>query len=660
MRRTLQSERSIPLVFAVLTVLGYGLLLGTAGFHWDDWGVAWAAKFLGPAQFIPSFSGFRPLLGPIFFITTSLIPPVPLYWQILALVIRFLISLSTWWAIKSIWPQRPGWALMLGLFMLVYPGYSQHWVALTHINQELIPLISYLLSFGVSARAIRRESIPLTALALLLQFWGLFPTEYFFGLELLRPVFIWSMLDEQHSLTRLRRTLGLWLPYMLLWLADAAWLFTLYRSDAYISYGIDTGSRLDLPGMILALGEAVLKAGFIAWGQILVLAGSTLTSPTSLLTFALILITFVLMLSFLWVAVPREEASQSLAILAILAGMAGIVLGRVPSLVAGLPLTLQTVFDRFTISMALGASLLAAGLIELLLGRSPRLKWAVTGLLVALAVGQQFFNANLFRRDWSRQQEIYWQMAWRMPAIEPGTLLLTREIPNMPLETDLSFTSPINWMYAPSYAGGDLPYALLYTEARLGGGALADLKPHMDVDLPFRTVWFHGSTDEALVLFFPEGGCMRVMDPGHGDAITYEKESAFLTQAIPLSDPGRILLRQQAQIPPFVDEPEHTWCTFYEKAELARQAGDWDVIIDLERAAQEQGLKPEDAFEWLPFIEARARTGDLERAAELTRLSLTQSARLRKGLCALWERLSDVSEGMVISAHMRQELNCTP
>src|SRR5512145_3355597 len=155
------------LLIAIITVIAYGLLLPLTGFYWDDWPFAWIAEFLGPQEFIPAFAQVRPFLGPIFFITTSLIPPVPLYWQIFALLVRFGIGLAAWWALKSIWPEHSRFALVVSLLVLMFPGYSQHWVALTHINQELIPFIFYLLSFGVSAHAIRKRSLWLTLLALL-------------------------------------------------------------------------------------------------------------------------------------------------------------------------------------------------------------------------------------------------------------------------------------------------------------------------------------------------------------------------------------------------------------------------------------------------------------------------------------------------------------
>ncbi|HVN16972.1 MAG TPA: hypothetical protein VMT73_14610 [Anaerolineales bacterium] len=662
MRRFLQSEKSIPALFAVVTVLAYGLLLPYTGFHWDDWGFAWIAKFLGPADFIPAFRGFRPFLGPIFFLTANLIPTNPLYWQIFALVIRFLIGLSTWWMLKSFFPNHPRFALTAALFVLIFPGYSQHWVAFTHINQELIPFIFYLLSFGLSAHAIRKHNIPLAILALALQFAGLFPTEYFFGFEPLRFLFIWFMLDETNFWLCLRRALLFWLPYLLLWIVDAAWLFSLYHSNVYVSYGIQTSQTLNLLSILTALADALFKAGLYVWGQILFLAGSTFSAPTSLLTFGLIAATFAL-LAF-YGSHLNLLTESTLALPALLIGLIGILLGRIPSLAAGLPLTLQSTFDRFMISMTLGGSLFFAGLVELIFQKSQRLKIIIISLVVALGIGQQFFNANLFRRDWARQQEIYWQIAWRIPALKPNTLILTDKIPDMPLETDLSFTAPVNWIYAPNYSGGDVPYALLYTEARLGGGTLPELQPHMNVTLPLRTVNFHGSTDSALVILVPENGCLRVLDPALGDAETYEKESNFLLQAIPYSNPSQIITNaSQPNLPnpPFINEPSHTWCYFYEKAELARQTGDWEEIVKLAKQAGSLGEKPEDVFEWLPFIEADAHTDNLDEAVKLSQDSVKSAARVRKGVCNVWKRIqAQVPEGSERASEMLQEFGCLP
>jgi hypothetical protein len=660
--RRLLSQRNVPLFLAALTLLGYGFFL-SAGFHWDDWGFAWARRFLGPGQFIPSFQGFRPFLGPIFFLTTSLVPPVPLLWQVLALVIRFLIGLSAWWALRSAWPDRPRLALGAALLLLLYPGYSQHGVALTHINQELIPFILYMLSFGVSTHAARRRGLSLVLLALLLQFWGLFPTEYFLGLEPLRLLFLWPAVEGITAAGRIRQLLLAWLPYALLWLADGAWLAYLYSSPAYVSYGIQAGTPSNWSSLPAALLDVVLKAGGVAWVQVLFLAGRSFTSPTSLLVFSLIAVSFVIVL-FLVSGASFRGGDRRAGALFLMAGLAGILLGRMPSLAAGLPLVLQSIFDRFTISMALGAALFMAGLVELVFGRRDRVWRVAISLLVALGVGQQVYNAGLFRRDWARQKEIYWQMAWRIPALQPDTLILTDVIPDMPLETDLSFTAGVNWLYAPDYRGGDLPYALLYSEARLGAGVLPELRPGQEVVLPFRTISFRGSTDAALVILVPSQGCLRVLDPGLGDQATYEKESAGLVGAIPLSDASRIQVDAQPLRPlrdPFGMEPQHGWCYFYEQADLARQRSDWQRILELGVEAHFLGYAPEDPLEWLPFIEARIHSGELDEATSLSRDAVKAAPRARKGVCAVWQRaVSDAPGYAGRLTEMLDEFECTP
>ncbi|HEY3473565.1 MAG TPA: hypothetical protein VGK56_03090, partial [Anaerolineales bacterium] len=552
-------ERSVPLLFLLLIIAAYGLLLPFTGFYWDDWPFAWMAKFLGPQEFIPAFAGVRPFLGPIFFVTTSLIPPVPLYWQIFALVIRFLAVLSAWFALSQIWPRHRRQTLLASLLFLVFPGYSQHWVAFTHINQEWIPYIFYLLSFGFTARALRKPDrfTRNTLYAVLFLIAGVFPTEYFVSIEPMRFLFIWVILSEQVNgfSRRFVESFRRWIPYLLIWLANGAWLAYFYTVGGYASYEVEVVQEpLTFMRLITTVGETIWKAGFYIWGQILVLASRTLVAPTTLVTFALILVAFVFLLFYLRKLNLSEVETRTFAISAILIGLAGILLGRIPSFAAGLPLTLQSSFDRLMISIMLGASLFMTGMIELLI-RNSRVKIFAFALLIALGVGQQFFNANIFRRDWTKQQEIYWQLAWRIPAMKPNTALLTHQLP-IDYETDLSFTAPINWMYAPDYKrsttvprafGGssvdrrsNLPYVLLYTEKRLGGAALPSLEPNSDISLPIRRVSFHGSTSQVITIYMPQNGCLRVLDPARQDEITYARQSHFLVDAIPLSDPSNI------------------------------------------------------------------------------------------------------------------------
>jgi hypothetical protein len=636
-------QKHIPVVFALITVIGYGLLLPFTGFYWDDWPFAWIAQFLGPAEFNPAFAPFRPFLGPIFYFTTSLIPPVPLYWQIFALVIRFIIGISAWWMFKQIWPKRQRTASIAAFFILIFPGYSQHWVAFTHINQELIPFIFYLLSFGFTFKALRSDKPAVRSaiiIALLLQLCGIFPTEYFFGIEGLRFLFLLSFF-QGNLMERFTKTLKIWRPYLLIWMLNAAWLIYYYKFGSYTSYEVTAAQTLSVISFLREALDALWKTGFYVWIQILPLTFASLPAPASLLTLGLILLSFAFLTPYLKNLTPSADDSETTrfaSISLIIIGIFGILLGRLPSLAAGLPLTLQSSYDRFMISMMIGGSLFLLGMIELLF-KSNRIKNYIFAAIIALGIGQQFFNANIFRRDWENQRDIYWQMTWRIPALEPNTVLLTHQMP-IDYETDISFTAPINWMYAQNFTRTNLPYLMLYTEKRLGGTTLPSLEPNIPISFPYRTVTFSGNTSQAVVIYMPQDGCLRVLDPLQGHLDVYAKLPDILVNAIPLSDTSRIITNTTAPaIPMFFPEPKHEWCYYFAKVELAQQTEDYQTVVSLGNEAISLGYKPADQNEWLVFIKAYALTGDLQTAETLSTAALAEDIRIHRGVCAAWEQV---------------------
>jgi hypothetical protein len=650
-RRFRLTEKSIPWLFVLLTGLAYGLTLFQTGFYWDDWPFAWAAHFIGPESFIGSFMRVRPFLGPIFWFTTTLLPETPLAWQTFALVMRFLLTLAAWWAFRQIWPAHPWPTLLAALGFLVYPGYSQHWVAFTHINQELIPLLFYILSFGMTGLTLRTASIPgtsrRTTLGLLLLALGVFPTEYFLSLEPLRFLFILSILSEREEnwKTRLWHSLRVWLPYLAVWGANALWLFVYYRSGVYANYNVVVSEIAPSAGgitidFISASLDAVWKTGLYAWALLPLLAARTLSAPSTWLALGATGLSLgILWLFFRQLKLSRPfSASQTWAWQAILIGLAGLVLGRLPSWAAGLPLTLQSSFDRFTVSMFIGASLFIAGLLTLVFRRERA--WLFTSaLVIAIGVGQQVYNANVFRRDWERQRSLYWQLAWRIPALEPGTVLLTDEV-EIDYETDYAITAPLNWIYAPNFSGARLPYLVLGVGER--PNRLPALEAGHDFEFAYRPVRFYGNTSQTVTFLAPPASCLRILDPAFDSDATFGKASPLLSQLLPLSDTSRIMTDSLAPSMPesvFGPEPPHTWCYYYTKAELARQRGDWETLARLGDEAQLEGFHPNAPVEWLPFIEAYAITGQVEKAETLSKSALETPA-LRKGMCAVWARVA--------------------
>lgn len=648
------------LLIAVITFVAYGLLLPLTGFYWDDWPFAWIAKFLGPAEFNPAFMPFRPFLGPIFYFTTSLIPIHPLAWQVSALLIRFLIGITAWWTFNQIFPQRKTLAYLAALLMLVFPGYSQHWVALTHINQELIPFLFYLLSFGCTFKALRTQKKTDTIIAVLLQICGIFPTEYFFGIEGFR-FFLLFFFFQGNLFERFTKTFKVWLPYLLIWVLNAAWLFYYYKFGPYQSYEVAAAQSPNLFYFLTQALDALWKAGFYIWTQVLVLTFSTLRAPASLLTLGLIAVSFILLSRFLLRSAPAEAINKTFAISLLITGIFGILLGRLPSLAATLPLTLQSSYDRFMISIMLGSVLFVLGMIELFI-KNHRTQIIILSALIALGIGQQFFNANIFRRDWQKQGEIYWQMAWRMPALQPNTVLLTHQMP-IDYETDLSFTAPINWMYAPDYIRADLPYIFLYTEKRIGGSTLPALEEGISITYPYRTVDFNSNLTNALVIYMPQNGCLRVLDPSRGHAKIYDNIADEFTQAIALSKPSRILANpSQPASPMFFPEPERDWCYYFTKAELANQMKDYQTSARLGNEAMASGFKPESPDEWTVFIEAFAMNDEVDKALEVSNFALETDRKTFKAVCKAWEyaQAQGPERSGEAIASARLSLGCNP
>jgi hypothetical protein len=636
---------SVPATLLFLVMVSYGLLIPWMGFYWDDLPFVWFRHFFGPLEFITAFQPYRPLLGYFFAATTALFGEDPLTWQILGLIVRFLLGLEVWLLLRKVWPRHGQSVLWVALLFTVYPAYQQQWVAFTHINQELIPFLFLLGSFLITAWSIRqgRSTVFVTISALILQAVGLFSTEYFFGLEILRFLFLIVIMEDLFPDRRslLKRSFLAWLPHLIVWIISAGWTYAYHRSSAYASYQVDIPAALSIMELINEFLSTVSLSAFTAWLGTFNLFAVVDGSITQIIAFVLL---FVVAAVVFWMMrgngqpVDLTKEDDSFARWAVIIGIVGIFAGRLPSWAAGLPLMIVFDYDRFFISIMLGASLLIVGLADLLL-RNGRGKLLILSMLIGMSAASQFFTANTFRRDWANQQEFFWQMAWRMPALQPGTALLTSDLP-LKFASDLQLTAPLNWMYVPDLDQRDLPYAMLHLRTRF---TLPEIKADQPISLPYRTVRFDGNTSQVVVIYKEADGCLRVLDPLYNNAATVPGANPYLVSAIPLSKPE--LIQADAPLPAmnemlFGSEPSHGWCYFYEKAEISRLNGNWDEVADLFRRAQKEELYPALPVEYLPFIEAFAQIGDHEMAFKLTDRVIKEQKLMCPALLALWERNS--------------------
>lgn len=154
---------------------------------------------------------------------------------------------------------------------------------------------------------------------------------------------------------------------------------------------------------------------------------------------------------------------------------------------------------------------------------------------------------------------------------------------------------------------------------------------------------FHGNTSNMIVLYQPEKGCLRVLDKVYTGADSIPNFKEPLPKAIALSNLNRIIPDPEVParpIPEFFDQPRvKPWCYYFEKAELARQVGDFAKIPDLWDHTKEQYLAPDEISEYYPFIEGLGIQGKLAEAIELSSKVNDKKKALHNGLCQIWDRI---------------------
>ena len=207
------------LILLVVSVLAYGLLLPQMGFFWDELPMTWIRYQLGPDAMTRYFSTNRPVWGMLYQLTTTLLPQTPIYWEMLALVVRWVSAVLVWLIARNIWRGRAEFAVIASLAFLLYPGFNQQWTSFLYSHFFIVLcflLLSFLCSIWAERRSDRRLVFSLGGVILAgLNLWMM---EYFFVLELLRPLLILRVVVEAQPgialRQALRRTMTGWWPYL--------------------------------------------------------------------------------------------------------------------------------------------------------------------------------------------------------------------------------------------------------------------------------------------------------------------------------------------------------------------------------------------------------------------------------------------------------------
>ncbi len=669
----------LPLLLLIFSFLSYGILSRKLGIYWDDWAYLWTRLELGYEGLLRHFSFSRPVAGQIHNLAMLLTGKSPERIQLFGMVMRAAGAAMVALLIRRTWKQNFS-AAAGALLFIAYPGFTMQPIAINFsFSYFLIGILclSFVLTLEAERHPVRR--VPYTIFALLLAAVNLFASEYFFLLELLRPLFIWITLrqdERRQTRSNLRaqwgRTLKAELPYAVVFLSGTVYRAFFNRTQTlHYEFSLLESFQLDPAGTIGTYLGTIFSDCFkvlvSAWLRVFEFPDSATLGRQTFLAYGMICVALAL-LTGLFLAFLRKSAQDQQKTVCF--EMIGI--GAISLLLAGQPFWLTGTYlsfvfqnSRYTLPFMLGVSLIGAGLLSLI--RRPRiLAIILTAVFVGLAGGSHFVNANEYRRDWTLTKDFFWQLKWRVPTIAENTVVITNVLP-IRFSTDNSLTAALNWIYADReqnpavYADQSMPY-MLYTNTKREN-TLGGIQPGQPIFQEYLSAQFNGSTDDAISLYYNAPGCMRVLDP----------EVDLFNQTIPIIDREAALLNSYDRILTaaptepldteiFGTEPAHGWCWYYEQADLSRQRKDWQTVAALGAEAFALSDHPNDPMERLPFIEGYAHVADWDEAAGQTQAALAVTPVMNNPLCALWNRIeretADSNEKTAAINEMDTLLDC--
>lgn len=666
------------LTLVLIGSLSYLFTTSALGFYWDDWQAVFLYKTESFKELLAYFSYDRPVSAWTYWVTFPWMPMTPIAWQILTVITR---AAAVWFLTKSfilLWPGHVRLLQWYGVLLLVFPSFNMQSISVA-FNQHFLTMLLFSFSIYAMIKSIQ-TSTPwrwVWGLASITSGAGHMVTmEYFAGLEALRPFFIWIALNNKCETRswnqRLGRTAIYWMPYLLLMAGYLYWRLKLYP----MVLGADPLESSNAPVLLYELtrqpGKTLITLANLALQDSIHLITQSWLVPlqTSMLR---VDATFNL---FSWIVglaaaalfgiraawqFPKDEntAGNRFKLQAGIVGVSAVLLGGLPVWLMNRQALEGKWSERFTLAPMIGAVLLLVVLVAWFV-ENRRKQHILFIVVLGLSIAYQMQITHKYALDWKIQQDYYWQLAWRVPAIKPDTAFFSANVPS-------SYTSHHSAGFAMDilYGGETLSrdLATWYFRPDDEGIFFAALAPDQPIKFKLRSIGFEGSTSHALGIQNQASSvCLLILDEIYMNNplmdSSYEK-------ILPLSNVDQIdLTADPIQPDPLIfgKEPDHDWCYYFQKADLARQQRDWDGVYGFMDEAFSTGLTPKHSLEYTPLLEAQYNRQDWDGVLETSRKMVAFAAGQEKYVCSLWQRLEEstgVQPPQDIADEMTRILDCS-
>jgi len=650
LKRFVFSYANTPIILALLVLASYAITIRFLGFFMDDWYLIWYKHIFGALQFPAYFSVDRPLMGYFYILANFLLAnsESPLVWQIFGLFTRWLTVFALWGFLNTLWPNAKKQNTLVAILAAVFPGFTQQWIAVIY-SFFFTCLAGFFFSLTLMLKAVRnpKRFWIYTVLSLIIGVYSYAAAEFYFGLELIRPVVLWIEYsrDNQDVRQKIQKTLKTWVPYFIAFLAFAIWRGFFYVS-AHHEVKI-TQEILQSPlGFVIKslqiIYQACIDAVFNSWVNPLNLSNYPTKGKVPFLILGIVILVFSGLVIWLRSITKNnfqetEAQNRSWNKEAFSLGLISLVVAVLPFLAADLPIGIDYPYDRFLLAYMFGSCLFLVTLLD-----KRKIGLYFIAFLLAISTGYQISKSVYYKNEYQEQSDFFWQLSWRAPQIQKNTVLLSEDLSFSDLFSSTSLTAPLNMIYASNLDSHNIPYfLLLYSQLQ---DVVPEFEPNLPINYDLRSFVFQGNTSSIMVFKKTSDSCLRLLSNDDSPAeFLHSPRYNFWEEVIPLSNLNQVITQPEnaVTLPEkyFGVENTNQWCFYFEKADLARQLKKWDLVITLYDQASSKGFEPTNVSEWLPLIDAYANTNQLFKASDLT-LSLKINDDNNKGIvCNAWEKI---------------------
>ncbi len=509
----------------------------------------------------------------------------------------------------------------MALLYLLYPGFLW-WVQGFEYQPMVLSATLQIFSIVFTLKAIQAKwsyARVLWIVSALITGWGALAfVEYAIGMEVFRWVCVYLLVrrglqSQRQTIVATLRSVSVSLLIPIGFLFWHQFIFVNERKAADLS--LQMGALLYDPGTglwwFVHLFQSLLNVLFFAWASPFNQSFFSLRLKDALFAFGLMIVVIAITLAIHRLIPDVNEKdeehapSQAWQWEAILIGFVGAGAGVFPIIIANRVVT----FDRFS-HYALPASLAAVafvmGLIYLLV--DARIRMAAVSVLLSFSVLTHVALAFHAQTEEELIQDFWHQIAWRAAHLKAGTVLLVNYAGMDYQEGNDVVWGPANFIYYPDHQK-QIPVIVSLAAARMESDTPKNILEGAQLEQNYIVVNdIKYDFDNLLVMTMPsENSCVHVFDKNVAELSV--ADSALVALGASRSDIENVLVDAESHIAMpnlFGPEPSHNWCYYYQKAQLARQLGDWKEIMKINNQVTKLDLHPNDQIEWMPFLQAAA------------------------------------------------------